>query len=165
MRSWVVSGCRACCCLAKISSRQHFLRSFVAPALGRVGPIRGHLIETRIDMSVWSRAIGRPTARVFKPLQAESFVQSRNIFNSSLIRAHGGIALSLCRRHGMEVRMKKDVIRRHIQALEASRRKFSTSPAQKHGHIDPPKPGEEYVGKEHWDGNRSLRQDTRNLCR
>ena len=35
------------------------------------------------------------------------------------------------------------MIRSHIRALERSRRGFSTSPRISHGHIDPPKPGEE----------------------
>ncbi|KAK4944371.1 mitochondrial matrix iron-sulfur protein [Elasticomyces elasticus] len=38
---------------------------------------------------------------------------------------------------------KKDQIRRHIRTLEFGRRRFSTSPSNRHGHLDPPKPGEE----------------------
>lgn len=41
--------------------------------------------------------------------------------------------------------MKKQSIRNHIYTLERARRKFSTSSALSHGHLDPPKPGEEYV--------------------
>jgi len=35
------------------------------------------------------------------------------------------------------------MIRDHIRALQLGRRRFSTTPMQRHGHIDPPKPGEE----------------------
>lgn len=35
------------------------------------------------------------------------------------------------------------MIRQHTRALEESRRRFSVSVARGHGHIDPPKPGEE----------------------
>ena len=52
------------------------------------------------------------------------------------------------RRHAAEIRLKKELIRNHIYTLQSSRRKFSTSCALSHGHIDPPKPGEEYVRKE-----------------
>jgi hypothetical protein len=50
---------------------------------------------------------------------------------------------SIWRQHDADVRAKKDAIRQHIRALEASRRRFSNSGLQRHGHIDPPKPGEE----------------------
>src|SRR5947208_13517437 len=49
------------------------------------------------------------------------------------------------RQHAAEVKLKKERIRNHIHALQSSRRKFSTSCALSHGHIDPPKPGEGYV--------------------
>lgn len=39
--------------------------------------------------------------------------------------------------------MKRETIRSHIYTLERARRKFSTSCALSHGHIEPPKPGEE----------------------
>ena len=45
----------------------------------------------------------------------------------------------------MEMHLKKCIIRDHIQYLQRARRKFSTSCVLSHGHIDPPKPGEEYV--------------------
>ena len=48
------------------------------------------------------------------------------------------------RRHAIEVQAKKDKIRAYIQDLQHARRKFSTSQSASHGHIDPPKPGEEY---------------------
>ena len=50
---------------------------------------------------------------------------------------------SICRRHEAQIRARKSEIRSHIQALEQSRRRFSTSPRSLHGHIDPPEPGEE----------------------
>src|ERR1700722_10325388 len=51
------------------------------------------------------------------------------------------------RQHAAEIKLKKELIRNHIYTLQSSRRKFSTSCALSHGHIDPPKPGEEYVRK------------------
>ncbi|KAJ9617014.1 mitochondrial matrix iron-sulfur protein [Cladophialophora chaetospira] len=62
-------------------------------------------------------------------------------FNRSSYR--NASTITLCRRHQLELQTKKDQIRTHIRALELGRRKFSMSPIQKHGHIDPPKPGEE----------------------
>lgn len=50
---------------------------------------------------------------------------------------------SLWRQHSANLRVKKDAIRQHIRALEVSRRKFSGTTTYNHGHIDPPKPGEE----------------------
>ncbi|KIW68359.1 hypothetical protein PV04_04312 [Phialophora macrospora] len=52
-------------------------------------------------------------------------------------------SVTLCRRHQYQVTVKKNQIRDRIRALELGRRRFSTSPMQNHGHIDPPKPGEE----------------------
>lgn len=54
-----------------------------------------------------------------------------------------GRALSTCRRHDASIRAKRESIRQHIRGLEAARRKFTSTPAVTHGHIDPPKPGEE----------------------
>lgn len=50
---------------------------------------------------------------------------------------------SFWRQHDANVRVKKEMIRQHTRALEESRRRFSISATQQHGHIDPPKPGEE----------------------
>jgi hypothetical protein len=50
---------------------------------------------------------------------------------------------TLCRHHEAEIRARKSVIRNHIQSLEQSRRRFSASPRIAHGHLDPPKPGQE----------------------
>ncbi|KAJ4572597.1 mitochondrial matrix iron-sulfur protein [Exophiala dermatitidis] len=51
--------------------------------------------------------------------------------------------MTLCRRHQAQVELKKDQIRQQIRILEQGRRRFSVTAAQKHGHITPPKPGEE----------------------
>ncbi|KIV93127.1 hypothetical protein PV10_04366 [Exophiala mesophila] len=51
--------------------------------------------------------------------------------------------LSRCRLRQAQLQLKKDQIRTHVRALEMGRRKFSTTLGQRHGHIDPPKPGEE----------------------
>ncbi|KIW18062.1 hypothetical protein PV08_02349 [Exophiala spinifera] len=47
------------------------------------------------------------------------------------------------RQHQAAVEHKKSQIRSHVRALEQGRRRFSTSPSTRHGHLDPPKPGEE----------------------
>ena len=66
---------------------------------------------------------------------------------------------TICRKHEAEIRARKSTIRSHIQALEQARRRFSTSPRSSHGHIDPPKPGEErhvtFIDK---DGDKSTFQ-------
>lgn len=51
--------------------------------------------------------------------------------------------------------MRKDAIRQRITALEQSRRKFSFTPQQQHGHLDPPKPGEECVYTLHRCGTKA----------
>ncbi|EXJ93980.1 hypothetical protein A1O1_02373 [Capronia coronata CBS 617.96] len=51
--------------------------------------------------------------------------------------------MTLYRRHQAEVEIKKDQIRQQIRVLEHGRRRFSTTPTQRHGHVTPPKPGEE----------------------
>lgn len=48
-----------------------------------------------------------------------------------------------CRQHEQLIQQRKEAIRQRIQDLELSRRKFSLSSIQSHGHLDPPKPGEE----------------------
>ena len=62
---------------------------------------------------------------------------------------------SICQRHAAQIRARKISIRSYIRTLEQSRRKFSTSPPQRHGHIDPPKPGEElHIGIIDKEGDR-----------
>lgn len=50
-----------------------------------------------------------------------------------------------CRQHEAQIRIRRDAIRQRIRDLETSRRKFSVSSSQRHGHLDKPNPGEEYV--------------------
>lgn len=59
------------------------------------------------------------------------------------IRVPSARPLSHWRQHDADMRAKKDAIRQHIRALQHSRRRFSVGGVQRHGHIDPPKPGEE----------------------
>jgi ferredoxin len=66
-----------------------------------------------------------------------------SLLNSTRHRSSQLRTFSICQRHESEIRAKKSAIQAHIQALEQSRRRFSTSPRCLHGHIDPPKPGEE----------------------
>ena len=85
-------------------------------------------------MSVWgvvrstvSRKVSHPTRKL----------------GSATLRSSQSRTFSICRQHEAEIRARKSRIRTHIQSLEQSRRRFSTSPRSSHGHIDPPKPGEE----------------------
>lgn len=50
---------------------------------------------------------------------------------------------SICRRHDTLLRASREKVQQHIRALEESRRRFTNGRIQRHGHIDPPKPGEE----------------------
>jgi len=52
-------------------------------------------------------------------------------------------AITIGRRHQHDLNLKRDQIRNHINMLELKRRRFTTISAQRHGHVDPPKPGEE----------------------
>jgi hypothetical protein len=52
-------------------------------------------------------------------------------------------SFAICRHHDATLRSKKDSIRLHIRSLEETRRKITSTAALRHGHIDPPKPGEE----------------------
>ncbi len=56
---------------------------------------------------------------------------------------HQSRTFSVSRSHELQVQAKRSIIRQRIRALEESRRKFSTTPQQRHGHLDPPKPGQE----------------------
>ena len=59
---------------------------------------------------------------------------------------------SISRSHELQVQAKRSIVRQHIRALQESRRRFSTTTEQRHGHLDPPKPGFErhitYIDKE-----------------
>lgn len=62
---------------------------------------------------------------------------------------------SVCQRHAAQLRARKISIRSHIRTLEQSRRKFSANSSQRHGHVDPPKPGEElHIGIIDKEGDR-----------
>jgi hypothetical protein len=62
-------------------------------------------------------------------------------------RLRGGgralVRLDQCR--GYHWRRDGDIIGLASRSFARTRRRFSTSPKAQHGHIDPPKPGEEYV--------------------
>jgi hypothetical protein len=53
--------------------------------------------------------------------------------------------------HDTILHWKREVIRTHLGDLARARRKFTTSSIQEHGHIDPPKAGEESVFHLHSD--------------
>jgi hypothetical protein len=86
--------------------------------------------------------IGATASRCLRPCSISQLRSgATQQFQRNLCR--NASSLTLCRRHQHEVAVKKNQIRDHIRALELGRRRFSTSPVQSHGHIDPPKPGEE----------------------
>jgi ferredoxin len=92
------------------------------------------------------------TTPALNPTRSRSYTSAR-AFSSS----------SICRQHENEIRARKSLIRTHIQTLSLSRhrhphprhnprnhqpsgsisRSFSTTPSKQHGHITPPKPGQE----------------------
>ena len=69
--------------------------------------------------------------------------QTRSLLNNTTCNRFQSRTFSICRQHEAEIRARKSRLRTHIRALEQSRRRFSTSLQSYHGHIDPPKPGEE----------------------
>ena len=83
-----------------------------------------------------SKCLRSSSASSLQPLGASRIL--RNLSHSTTIRP-------LCWRHHQELNLRKDRIRTHIRTLELGRRRFATTPVNGHGHIDPPKPGEEYV--------------------
>ncbi len=86
-------------------------------------------------MSAWGVVRSTVTTNVLR--------SASNRLSSVCSRGVHSRAFTRCRKHEAEIRARKSTIRSHIQALEQSRRGFSTSPRGPHGHIDPPKPGEE----------------------
>lgn len=117
-----------------------FLCRFVVESVSVVRTSTRRRLER--SMSGWNevRSLIRGTAvRCLQPrITSRSRTAAPQILNRNVS------ALPLCRRHQIELEAKKDQIRHQIRALELGRRRFSTSPRQNHGHIDPPKPGEEY---------------------
>lgn len=73
---------------------------------------------------------------------------ARNDVFSIQIRSYS--ASSLCSRHRWQTHHRgtlctRQRLRAQIEELARSRRRFSSSPGKWHGHLDPPKPGEECV--------------------
>ncbi|KIV86283.1 hypothetical protein PV11_01901 [Exophiala sideris] len=94
-------------------------------------------------MSVWGGARTLAGSSISKSFLSEFRTSSRALPGRVCNRSLHASALTLCRQHQAEMAQKKDQIRRHIRTLEFGRRRFSTSPSNRHGHLDPPKPGEE----------------------
>lgn len=71
-------------------------------------------------------------------------MQSRNISTQTMRpRSFTPIAQRPLARRQSFTQCKRDAIRIHIHDLAQRRRRFSTQAPLSHGHIDPPKPGEE----------------------
>jgi hypothetical protein len=95
-------------------------------------------------MSTFNSARSLLSTSMSRCLRFESSLNIRNVAGRVTSRNLHASTFTLCRRHEAELRTRKDQIRQHIRALEMGRRRFSITPVVKHGHIDPPKPGEEY---------------------
>jgi len=95
-------------------------------------------------MSLW-RGVSRRSVKhlVDEAIGGAASIQSRKLCTTSTGSLYSSSTVSALRKHVAEVQMKRESIRNHIYTLERARRKFSTSCALSHGHIDPPKPGEE----------------------
>lgn len=106
------------------------------------------------DMSTWRNPRGgRAITTALERCTKFTLTQSRTISTQSLRpRSFTPAAQRILPRPQNSTKCKRDAIRLHIQDLAQRRRKFSTQAALSHGHIDPPKPGEElyvtFVDKE-----------------
>ncbi|OAL19441.1 hypothetical protein AYO22_09603 [Fonsecaea multimorphosa] len=86
--------------------------------------------------------IGANTLRCMRSEQARQLQSGATRILNRNLSLHTA-TISLCRRHQHELGIKKGLIRDHIRSLELDRRRFSTTQVTRHGHLDPPKPGEE----------------------
>ncbi|KEF54914.1 uncharacterized protein A1O9_09357 [Exophiala aquamarina CBS 119918] len=100
-------------------------------------------------MSGWSgaRNLVAGTSHFSRFLQLESQLLTSRLGSRQIHVAAAAAAAPVwrCRRthDRAELEFKRDQIRTQIRMLELGRRRFTTTPSQMHGHIDPPKPGEE----------------------
>jgi hypothetical protein len=105
-------------------------------------------------MSTWrSPKGGSAIITALERWTKSTLIQSRSISTQTMRpRSFTPIAQHFSTRPQNFTKCKRDAIRIHIHSLVQRRRRFSTQPALSHGHIDPPKPGEElyvtFVDKE-----------------
>lgn len=103
--------------------------SITSPALY----LRHSCLYNTVAMSNISRAISSSLRPIVRASLASKPAQTRCL------------SFFACRQHEAQIRIQKDAIRQKIRDLETSRRRFSVSSCQRHGHLDKPKPGEEYA--------------------
>jgi hypothetical protein len=98
-------------------------------------------------MSGWNgaRSLVAGTSTLSRCLQLESQTLASRIRSRQIHVATASPLLRCRRHHRAELEFKKGQIRTQIRMLELGRRRFTTTPSRMHGHIDPPKPGEEYA--------------------
>jgi len=99
-------------------------------------------------MSGWNgaRSLAAGTSQLSRYLKVESQSLARRLGSRQIHVATSASAPYQCRRYDRaDLELKRGQIRAKIRMLEFGRRRFTTTPQQMHGHIDPPKPGEEYV--------------------
>jgi len=94
-------------------------------------------------MSGWHGARTLAGGNLSRCLRQDTIIPPRSLACRLFSRDIHASAFTLCRRHQIDVQAKKDQIRRQIHTLQLGRRRFSTSLSHNHGHLDPPKPGEE----------------------
>jgi hypothetical protein len=106
-----------------------FTDSQATATYGSGAPITTRLMSSLLCHRAAARSILRQYSRQAAPLPTTSRASNRSF--------------AICRHHDAALRSKKDSIRLHIRSLEESRRKITSAAALRHGHVDPPKPGEE----------------------
>ena len=92
-------------------------------------------------MSGWRRLSARPLLSSISGVNRISPRVPTHVFESEASHS-----LASNRQHyHTTLRWRKELIRTYINDLARARRRFTTSSTQRHGHLDPPKPGEESV--------------------
>lgn len=95
-------------------------------------------------MSTWRNQRGERAIKAALELCTKSTpIQSRSISQILRPRLFPLIARNLYTRSQIFTQCRRVAIRTHVKDLAQKRLRFSTQVALSHGHIDPPKPGEE----------------------
>ena len=131
-------------------SHQSFCRLFLCRQRQHTRP----LACFGVDMSTWRNPRGGyAITTALERCTKFTLTQCRSISTQSMRpRSFHPAPRRILPRPQSSTQCKREAIRLHIQDLAQRRRKFSTQAALSHGHIDPPKPGEElyvtFVDKE-----------------
>jgi hypothetical protein len=98
----------------------------------------------RLRMLTWGNPRGgRPLTTALELCTKSTSIRSRCTSQSMRSRHTPLFTRNLSAKSHTFAQCRRDAIRTHIQDLAQKRRRFSTQAALSHGHIDPPKPGEE----------------------